>query len=89
MLKPSAIAVIVVPNFWVRTDQPLEFRATKRGWTRLLTGAGFRVVRVGTDRGPSIFKNRKPLRILLRLAVRALSLVPALRYQFVFVLAKA
>lgn len=88
VLKPASVAVIVVPNFWVRTDQPLEFRATKRGWTRLLTDAGFRVMRVGTDRGPSIFKNRKPLRIVLRLAVRALSLVPALRYQFVFVVSK-
>jgi SAM-dependent methyltransferase len=88
VLKPTAIAVIVVPNFWVRTDQPLEFRATRGGWARLLTDAGFRVVRVGTDPGPSIFKNRKPLRILLRLAVRVLSLVPVLRYQFVFVVAK-
>ena len=88
VLKPAAIAVIVVPNFWVRTDQPLEFRATRRGWTRVMTESGFRVVSVGTDWGPSILKNRRPLRILLRLLVRAVSLIPPLRYQFAFVLSK-
>jgi hypothetical protein len=46
------------------------------------------VVRVGTDWGPSILKNRKPLRVVLRVLVRLVSLVPALRYQFVFVVQK-
>ena len=87
-LRANGRAVVVVPNFWVRTDQPLEFRATRRGWTRLMTEAGFRVTAVGTDAGPSILKNRKPLRILLRVLVRLLSLVPPLRYQFVFALRK-
>ena len=87
-LHADGRAVVVVPNFWVRTDQPLEFRATQRGWTRLMTDAGFRVMAVGTDWGPSIFKNRKPLRIVLRVLVRLLSLIPRLRYQFVFVLRK-
>jgi SAM-dependent methyltransferase len=89
VLKGGALAVVVVPNFWVRTDQPLEFRATRRGWTQLLTESGFRVLRVGTDWGPSILKNRKPLRVVLRVLVRLVSLVPALRYQFVFVVQKA
>ena len=88
-LRADGRAVIVVPNFWVRTDQPLEFRATRGGWTRLITDAGFRVVSVGTDAGPSIFKNRRPLRIALRLLVRLLSFIPPLRYQFIFVLRKA
>lgn len=88
-LRADGRAAVVVPNFWVRTDQPLEFRATRGGWTRLMTDAGFRVTAVGTDSGPSIFKNRKPLRILLRLIVRLVSFVPPLRYQFVFVLEKA
>ena len=89
VLRPAGLAVVVVPNFWVRTDQPLEFRATRRGWTQVMNESGFRVVRVATDWGPSIFKNRRPLRILLRLLVRAVSLVPLLRYQFVFVLSKS
>lgn len=87
-LRTGGRAVVVVPNFWVRTDQPQEFRATRRRWTRLMTDAGFRVTAVGTDSGPAIFKNRKPLRILLRLLVRLLSFLPPLRYQFVFVLQK-
>lgn len=88
VLHPDGCAVLVVPNFWVRTDQPLEFRATGRTWTRLMTSAGFRVTSVGTDSGPALFKNRRPLRVLLRAGVRLLSAIPPLRYQFVFVLRK-
>ena len=80
--------MIVVPNFYVRTPQPLEFRATRRGWERLVRASGFEIVRVATDAGPAILKNYKPLRIVLRLLLRLLSLVPPLRYQFVFVLRK-
>lgn len=86
VLKPTSLAVVVVPNFWVRTEQPLEFRATRGNWAALAEAAGFTVLRVETDSGPSIFKNRRPMKILLRLIVRLLSFVPPLRYQFVFVL---
>jgi hypothetical protein len=57
------------------------------GAARLL-GAGrvALIARVGTDAGPAILKNYRPGRILLRLLVRLVSLVPPLRYQFVFVL---
>jgi SAM-dependent methyltransferase len=88
VLRAGGLAVLVVPNFYVRTEQPLEFRATRRGWTRAIQAAGFEVVRVGTDAGPAIFKNYRPLRILLRLLLRLISLLPPLRYQFVFVLRK-
>lgn len=86
VLRRGGLAVLVVPNFYVRTQQPLEFRATRKGWERVITAAGFQVVRVGTDSGPALFKNYRPARILLRLVLRLLSLVPPLRYQFVFVL---
>ncbi len=43
---------------------------------------------MGSDRGPAIFKNWRPVRLLLRIVVRLASLVPPLRYQFVFVLRK-
>jgi len=88
VLRPGGLAVIVVPNFYVRTQQPLEFRATRRGWEGVIRAAGFDVVRVGTDAGPAILKNYRPARILLRLVLRLASLVPPLRYQFVFVLRK-
>lgn len=86
VLRPGSLAVVVVPNFWVRTEQPLEFRATRRNWTALARAVGFEVVRVGTDYGPSILKNRRPVKMLLRVIVRLLSFIPPLRYQFVFVL---
>lgn len=88
VLRPGGLAVTVVPNFYIRTEQPLEFRATQGGWRQLAEAAGFRILRVGTDRGPDIFKNRRVGRIALRLTLRVLSLIPPLRYQFVFVLQK-
>jgi SAM-dependent methyltransferase len=86
VLRPGGRAVVVVPNFYVRTEQPLEVRATRRGWERRMRAAGFVVDAVGTDSGPAILKNRRPVRILLRVTLRILSLIPPLRYQFVFVL---
>jgi SAM-dependent methyltransferase len=88
VLRPGAIAVTVVPNFCVRTAQPVEHRDTEDGWRRLITGAGLEVLRVRADPGPAIFKNRRPLRIALRLGLRLLGLVPAFRYQFIFVMRK-
>jgi len=88
VLRAGAIAVTVVPNFYVRTAQPVEHRDTEAGWRRLITGAGLEVLRVRADPGPAILKNRRPGRIALRLGLRALGLVPAFRYQFIFVMRK-
>ncbi|HKW40722.1 MAG TPA: class I SAM-dependent methyltransferase [Gemmatimonadales bacterium] len=88
VLRSGGLAVLVVPNFYVRTEQPLEFRATRRGWERVMRATGFQVIRVGTDSGPAIFKNYRPGRMLLRVLLRLVSLFPPLRYQFVFVLRK-
>lgn len=86
VLAPGGRAVVVVPNFWVRTDQPLEKRGTVREWRRIVERSGFAIIAVHSDRGPAIFKNRRPLRVLLRLFVRLLTYFPPLRYQHVLVL---
>ncbi len=88
VLRPGAIAVTVVPNFYVRTAQPVEHRDTENGWRRLITAAGLEVVRIRADPGPAIFKNRRPVRIVMRLGLRLLGFVPAFRYQFIFVMRK-
>jgi SAM-dependent methyltransferase len=88
VLRPGAVAVSVVPNFYVRTAQPIEHRDTARGWRRIIEGTGLRVVRVRADPGPALFKNRRPARIALRIALRMLGAIPALRYQFIFVMRK-
>ena len=56
--------------------------------SRLITSAGLEVLRVRADPGPAILKNRRPGRIALRVGLRALGLVPAFRYQFIFVMRK-
>lgn len=88
VLRPDGLAVIVVPNFYVRTAQPVEHRDSERGWRRIIEAAGLRVVRVRGDRGPAIFKNLRPVRLLMRIGLRVIGLIPALRYQFIFVLQK-
>jgi SAM-dependent methyltransferase len=88
VLRSGAIAVTVVPNFYVRTAQPVEHRDTAAGWRRLITAAGLEVLRVRADPGPAILKNRRPGRIALRLGLRLLGFVPAFRYQFIFVMRK-
>jgi SAM-dependent methyltransferase len=88
ILRPGGLAVTVVPNFYVRTAQPVEHRDTAAGWTRLIAPSGLRVLRIGADRGPAIFKNTRPTRVALRLGLRVLGAVPAFRYQFIFVLQK-
>lgn len=86
VLRPGARAVLVVPNLYVRTEQPQELRLSRSGWQQRFTDAGLVVTHVGADRGPSLRCWRQPVRLAKRLAGRAASLVPGLQYQFVFVL---
>lgn len=85
VLRPGGLAVSVVPNFWVMTDQPQEKRATEAEWRRIAASAGLEVVRVTSDHGPAIFKNRRPLRVAMRVLLRVVSHLPGLRYQHVLV----
>ena len=88
VLRPGGRAVSVVPNFYVRTAQPIEHRDTARGWRRIIEGAGLRVERVGADPGPALFKNVRLTRLALRIGLRVLGAIPSLRYQFIFVMRK-
>jgi ubiquinone/menaquinone biosynthesis C-methylase UbiE len=89
VLTSDGLGVTVVPNFYIKTAQPIEHRDTLAGWKRIIQGAGLTVVRVDGDPGPAIFKNRRPLRLALRLALRAIGFLPSLRYQFIFLMRKA
>ena len=88
VLRAGGSLVTVVPNWWIRTDQPRELRASEARWRTIAEGAGLEVVRVSADHGPAIFKNRNPVRILMRIALHLLSRIPGLRYQHVLVLRK-
>jgi hypothetical protein len=80
--------VIVVPNFYVRTEQPEERTERQSGWRRLFENAHFTVERVGADFGPPILGTTSVVRRTRRLAGRMLSIIPGLQYQFVFVLSR-
>ena len=89
ILKPGGRAVLIVPNFYVKTEQPMEFRTHWTGWKKLLAEAGLIVERTGADWGPPVFKNANWKRAIARLAGKILSAIPGLQYQFIFVLRKA
>lgn len=88
VLRPAAKAVLIVPNFYVRTEQPMEFRTHYWGWKNLIQSAGLTVEQVRTDWGPPIFKNVNLKRALARTAGKILSAIPFLQYQFIFVVRK-
>jgi ubiquinone/menaquinone biosynthesis C-methylase UbiE len=76
-------AVLIVPNFHVRTEQPMEFRAGYLTWRRLLKEAGLRIEKVGRDWGPPLRGAPDLKRLLMRLAGKLLSAVPMMQYQFI------
>jgi ubiquinone/menaquinone biosynthesis C-methylase UbiE len=89
VLSADGRAVVVVPNFHVRTEQPTELRLSYQGWKKRFTGAGLRVTHTGADHGPGVLRDKKPARVALRAAARTAGIVPGLQYQFIFTLAKA
>jgi ubiquinone/menaquinone biosynthesis C-methylase UbiE len=88
VLRPGARAVLIVPNFYVKTEQPMEFRTHYWGWKKLLEQSGLAVERTGTDWGPPVFKNANLKRALARAAGKVLSAIPFMQYQFIFVATK-
>jgi SAM-dependent methyltransferase len=84
VLKPAGRAVIVVPNFYVRTEQPQEMALSQSRWERLFAEAGLKVARVGADSGPPILRDRRASRIAFRAAAKVLAHVPRMPYQFIF-----
>jgi ubiquinone/menaquinone biosynthesis C-methylase UbiE len=86
ILKPGGRAVVIVPNFYVKTEQPMEFSASYWNWKKLFTESGLAIEKVGTDWGPPVFKNANFKRAIARLAGKIISAIPFMQYQFVFVL---
>jgi ubiquinone/menaquinone biosynthesis C-methylase UbiE len=88
VLKPGGRAVLIVPNFYVKTEQPMEFRTHYWAWKRLFESAGLRVDKVATDWGPPVFKNADLKRAIARMIGKLLSAIPFMQYQFVFVVTR-
>jgi SAM-dependent methyltransferase len=85
VLVPGGRAALVVPNFYVRTEQPQERTERRAGWRRLIERAGLVVDTVGADLGPPVLGTSSLVRRTLRLGGKLASLVPGLQYQFIFV----
>jgi ubiquinone/menaquinone biosynthesis C-methylase UbiE len=88
VLKPGGRAVLIVPNFYVKTEQPMEFRTHYWGWKRLLEDRGLHVEKTGIDWGPPIFKNASAKRAIARTIGKILSAIPFMQYQFIFVVTR-
>jgi ubiquinone/menaquinone biosynthesis C-methylase UbiE len=86
VLAPGGRAVVVVPNFYVRTEQPQELRQSWTAWKRDFDAAGLEVLKTRADFGPKILRDRRPARVVFRAGVKVLALIPGLQYQFVFLL---
>ena len=84
--KIGGRAVVIVPNFYVKTEQPMEFTASYWNWKRQFEAARLTIESAATDFGPPVFKNANLKRALARLAGKILSAIPYMQYQFVFVL---
>jgi SAM-dependent methyltransferase len=86
VLRPDGRAVVVVPNFFVRTEQPRELRLRYSRWEEHFGAAGLRITATRADPGPPVFRDRRPARVVFRAAVKVLAVVPRLPYQFIFAL---
>ena len=88
VLRSGAIAVLIVPNFYVRTEQPQEFRAHYWGWKKLVKSAGLEVLGSGIDWGPPVLKNANLKRVIARSIGKILCAIPFMQYQFIFTVRK-
>jgi ubiquinone/menaquinone biosynthesis C-methylase UbiE len=89
ILRPgSGRAVVIVPNFYVKTEQPMEFRTHYWGWKKLIDAAGLTVLETHVDFGPPLRGAGTPVRAARRLAGKLLGMIPFLPYQFIFVVAR-
>lgn len=88
VLRAGGRAVLIVPNFYVKTEQPMEFRTHWWGWKRLIESHEMTVKKTGIDWGPPVFKNTNFKRAIARIVGKMLSAFPFMQYQFIFVVEK-
>lgn len=88
ILAPAGRALVIVPNFYVKTEQPLEFPASYWGWKSLIERAGLRVEATHVDWGPPVFGAGGVARAMKRLAGKLLGFIPRMQYQFIFIVTK-
>ena len=86
VLTEDGTAIMVVPNFYVSTEQPQEHTAHYWGWKKIFERNGFVVVHLDKDFGPGLFKNTNLRRALLRLSGKIMSFLPFMQYQLIMVL---
>ena len=83
--RDSGRAVVIVPNFYVKTEQPMEFRTSYWGWKKLIRAAGLTLTETHVDWGPPVRGAGSAVRAAKRLLGKMLGAVPFMPYQFIFV----
>jgi len=96
--SPGAHVCLVVPNsygilnklkLYQGTEQLQEMLATLKEWTKYIERGGFKIIFIESDRGPDIFKDKKPHKILERFLLRFTKCLPlSFAYQFIFICEK-
>lgn len=96
VLKNGGRSIFLVPNayspyflFSKGTGQILEVPRKKREWIRMFNAAGFTIVKIGKDPGPTPVPWSSAVKRTKLLLNRGLNLLPVdLTYQFIFLLEK-
>jgi SAM-dependent methyltransferase len=88
ILRANGLGVVIVPNFYVKTEQPMEFRTNYWGWKKLIASAGLTLVATHVDWGPPVRGAGSPMRAAKRLGGKLLGVVPFRPYLFILVVEK-
>lgn len=100
VLKTKGKMCVVLPNSFgifgkligfTGTGQIMERLATLREWKSFLEKEQLKVISIHRDLGPSVFHDKKPIKILMRLAAKLILpfLPKSCAYQFIFICEKS
>lgn len=89
LVVPNSYGIFNKLNIYHGTEQPQEMLATLKEWVKYIEREGFKIIFIESDRGPDIFKDKKPHKILERFLLRFTKCLPlSFAYQFIFICEK-
>ena len=86
IVVPNSFGLLYQFRIYNGTEQIQEKLATLNEWRSFLEAHDVEILHVGRDRGPDIFKDLKPHKLVQRLLLRLTRFMPlSCAYQFVFI----